>query len=422
MTRFLEFPTAKVFQPLLTRARYLGIHGGRGSGKSHFAASVVLEDCLIDAGTRVVCIREVQRTLKESSKRLLEDKIEAHGLGRYFDAGREEIAAPGRGIITFTGLQSHTAESIKSLEGYDLAWVDEAHMLSERSLELLRPTIRTIGSRLLFCWNPRSPDDPIDRFLRGAVLPDSAIVVAAQYYDNPWFPPELEEERQHDYRNNPTRYGHIWLGQYESDNADALWKWQWINGYRTSFDRLPKLVKIVVAVDHAVSNTDRSDEHGIVAAGLGDNGRAYVLEDVSLRGTPDEWARRAVALYDKYDADHIVIERNQGGDLVKNTLRTIRPYGLNIIEVVATRGKQVRAAPIAAVYGLGQVSHVGTMPELEAQLVQMSSAGYMGKGSPDRAEACIYSLTALLPQIGKNNIQPRKNIVDFNATSQSWMG
>lgn len=383
----VTFPTAAVFEPLLGWHRYIAIHGGRGSGKSHFCASKVIEKALLTPGQRTVCIREVQRTLKESSKRLLEDEISRHGLGSMLTPTREEIATPGGGIITFTGLQSHTAESIKSLEGYSLAWVDEAHMLSARSLELLRPTIRARGSTLMFSWNPRSPEDAIDQFFRGPTLPPGTVIAEANYHDNPWFPEELEVERQHDRANNPNRYGHIWDGLYESENPDALWKWRWISGWRTSHDRLPPLGRIVVAVDHAVSNTPGSDEHGIIAAGLGDDNRAYVLEDASIRGTPDEWATQAISLHDKLDADAIVIERNQGGDLVRNTLRAIRPVGLRIIEVVATRGKHLRAEPIAAMYGMGKVSHVGTFPELEKQMSLMTNAGYTGKGSPDRCLA-----------------------------------
>lgn len=401
----------------------MGLHGGRGSGKSHFAASDVVESCVANPGTRVVCIREVQRTLKESSKRLIEDEIKRLSLGRYFDPTLDQIRTPGDGVITFTGLQAHTAESIKSLEGVGIAWVDEAQMLSDRSLELLRPTIRSPGSRLMFSWNPRSPDDPIDRFLRGPTPPPDSIVIEANYSDNPWFPQELEEERLHDKRNNPMRYSHIWEGAYETDDADSLWKWAWINGYRISVDRLPDMGRIVVAVDHAVSNVPGvSNEHGIIVAGLGTDSRGYVLEDGSLSGTPHDWATRAIALYDQYDADTIVIERNQGGDLVRNTLRSVRPYGLKIVEVVATRGKHVRAAPISAVYAQGRISHVGTFPELEKQYSELTNHGYIGKGSCDRADAAIFALTELLPKIGKKTYIAPKKFDRLPATSESWMG
>ena len=150
MTATLRIETAKVFKPLLAPARYKGAKGGRGSGKSHFFAELGIEECLANRGTRMVCIREVQKTLKESSKRLLEDKLTMLGLasGQGFKVFNEVIQTPGDGIITFTGMQDHNAESIKSLEGYRIAWNEEAQSLSARSNQLLRPTIRAAGSEL----------------------------------------------------------------------------------------------------------------------------------------------------------------------------------------------------------------------------------------------------------------------------------
>ena len=138
----LSIPTAQVFRPLLEPARYKGAFGGRGSGKSHFFAGLVVEECLRQPGTLVVCIREKQMTLAQSSKRLIEDKIEAFNVGNLFRVYDEKIRTPGDGLIIFQGLQDHTAESIKSLEGYRIAWIEEAQSLSQRSLALLRPTIR----------------------------------------------------------------------------------------------------------------------------------------------------------------------------------------------------------------------------------------------------------------------------------------
>ena len=139
----LSIQTARVFRPLLEPARYKGAFGGRGSGKSHFFAGLVVEECLRQPGTLVVCIREKQMTLAQSSKRLIEDKIEAFNVGNLFRVCDEKIRTPGDGLIIFQGLQDHTAESIKSLEGYRIAWIEEAQSLSQRSLALLRPTIRS---------------------------------------------------------------------------------------------------------------------------------------------------------------------------------------------------------------------------------------------------------------------------------------
>jgi len=212
----LQIDTAEVFEPLLAPARYKGAWGGRGSGKSHFFAELLVEECLATKGTRAVSIREVQKTLKESSKRLIEDKLRTLGVstGHGFKVFNEVIQTPGDGVITFTGMQDHTADSIKSLEGYRIAWVEEAQSLSARSLQLLRPTIRLEGSELWFGWNPRRKSDAVDALLRGEMLPTGAAVVNANWKDNPKFPAVLEQERLDCLRLQPEQYEHVWQGAY----------------------------------------------------------------------------------------------------------------------------------------------------------------------------------------------------------------
>jgi phage terminase large subunit len=212
----LELDTPKVFKPFLSPSRYKGAHGGRGSGKSHFFAELMLERCLLNPGTRAVCIREVQKTLKDSSKRLLEDKIQSMGIGPYFHVQHDSIKTPGNGIITFVGMQDSNAESIKSLEGFDIAWVEEAQTLSSRSLELLRPTIRKPGSELWFSWNPKSKRDAVDQLLRSEQTPTDATVIEVNYKHNPFFPSILEQERIDCLRLQPDQYDHIWEGDYIS--------------------------------------------------------------------------------------------------------------------------------------------------------------------------------------------------------------
>jgi phage terminase large subunit len=197
----------------LEPARYKGAYGGRGSGKSHFFGELLVEECLRFPGTRAVCIREYQKSLAQSSKHLIETKIEQLGLGSKFNITKELIGAPGGGVILFQGMQDHTAETIKSLEGCRIAWIEEAQTLSARSLALLRPTIRLHGSEIWAAWNPRRKADAIDEFLRGK-RPDNAIVVKANWRDNPWFPKVLQAERQLDLRLYPERYDHIWEGDY----------------------------------------------------------------------------------------------------------------------------------------------------------------------------------------------------------------
>lgn len=212
----LVIDTARVFRPLLEPARYKGAHGGRGSGKSHNFAELLIEECLATKGTLAVSIREVQKTLKESSKRLIENKLQDFGLGSRhgFKVFNEVIQTPGDGQIVFQGMQDHTAESIKSLEGYRIAWVEEAQTLSHRSLQLLRPTIRLEKSEIWFGWNPRRRTDAVDALLRGDELPTGAVVVRANWRDNPRFPKVLEAERQDCLRLQPEQYDHVWEGGY----------------------------------------------------------------------------------------------------------------------------------------------------------------------------------------------------------------
>ena len=218
----LRIPTAPVFKPLLQPARYLGAYGSRGSGKSHFFGELLVERCLMYPGTLAVCIREVQRTLAQSSKRLIEDKIQSLGVGSSFQILHDRIVTPGGGLIIFVGMADATAESIKSLEGYGIGWIDEAQTLSQRSLQLLRPTIRASGSQLWFSWNPRKRSDAVDEFLRGK-KPDNAIVVKSCWSDNPWFPAELEAERKLDLERYPERYAHVWEGAYATATEGAYY-------------------------------------------------------------------------------------------------------------------------------------------------------------------------------------------------------
>lgn len=220
-TRTLDRQIARVFVPLLEPSRYKGAHGGRGSGKSHFFAEQMIEDSIAEPGIsgeglRSVCIREVQKDLTQSAKLLIEDKIakfrltEADGFKIYKDV----IQTPKDGLIIFKGMQDYTAESVKSLEKFKRAWWEEAQTATQHSLNLLRPTIREEGSEIWASWNPRFEDDPIDVMLRGPTPPTGAVVIRANWSDNPWFPSVLEQERKDTLSASATQYSHIWEGAY----------------------------------------------------------------------------------------------------------------------------------------------------------------------------------------------------------------
>lgn len=196
-------------------ARYKGAKGGRASGKSHYFAEKAVVEMLADPDLRFVCLREVQRSLKFSAKSLIESKIRRWGLeGSAFRILNTEIRRlGGTGIMIFEGMQHHTAESLKSLEGFGRAWVEEAQSISEKSLSLLLPTIRTPGSELWFSWNPDQPDDPVEELLVKSP-PTNAVVRHINYVDNPLVPDEMVDEAERLRSVDTDAYEHIWLGGY----------------------------------------------------------------------------------------------------------------------------------------------------------------------------------------------------------------
>lgn len=197
-------------------------------------------------------------------------------------------------------------------------------------------------------------------------------------------------------RYEGTRLGRQELeGEDLDDNPDALWQREGIDAARVR--HAPELRRVVVAIDPAVTSNADSDETGIVVAGLGTDGRGYVLADRSGRYKPDGWARRAVEAYHEFSADRIVAEGNQGGEMVAHVIGTVE-QGLPLRIVHATRGKVTRAEPIAALYEQGRVSHVGSLAALEDQLCTWTSGG----PSPDRLDALVWALTELM--LGKGEL------------------
>ena len=181
-----------------------------------------------------VCVREIQRTLNQSVKKLIEGKIQSLNLGQYFEVQDSRIKSQNGGVIIFEGMQNHTADSIKSLEGFDIAWVEEAQSLSQRSLDLLRPTIRKPKSELWFSWNPNLETDPVDALLRGETPPPEAKVVKVNYRDNPWLPDVLRAELDYDQKRDPDKFAHIWLGEYQRNSEARVFRNWTIEEFETN--------------------------------------------------------------------------------------------------------------------------------------------------------------------------------------------
>ncbi len=273
------------------RRRHKVARGGRGSGKSWSIAQLLVVKAYAEP-IRWLCCREVQKSIKESSKRLLEDQIVALGLSGSFEVLRDSIRGGNGSEFAFAGLRDHTADSLKSYEGFDGAWIAEAHSVSERSATVLIPTIRKPGSELWWDYNPDQEDDFVHQL---AARPDEdTLVVTMNWRDNPWFPVELEKERRKLQAINQDLYRHVWEGECRS-SAGLLFKRDWFKFY----DRKPERLSVYIASDYAVT-PDGGDytEHGVW--GLSETGDLYALDWWHGQTDPAAWIDAWIELCQKW--------------------------------------------------------------------------------------------------------------------------
>lgn len=210
-------------QRLFEPSRYKALHGGRGGGKSRSVATALILRSA-QQSERILCAREVQRSIKDSVKRLLDDEIDRLGLRALYTSTESEIRGPNDSLFIFAGLRGNAA-SIKSLEGVTIAWVEEAQTISQASLDTLVPTIRKQGSELWFTWNPDLATDPIDSMFRGeGGPPPDSIVMEVNHGNNPWFPDVLKEAMEYDRSRDIDKYSHIWLGQYRQNSEARVFR------------------------------------------------------------------------------------------------------------------------------------------------------------------------------------------------------
>lgn len=316
----VKFP--EVFRPLAEPARYKGAWGGRGSGKSHFFGGYLVLQAL-SRQVRAACLREVQNSIKDSVKQLIEDKIEEYGVGEDFVITDKEIRGPNDSLFVFRGLKDHNAASIKSLEGFNIAWVEEAQTITQKSIDLLLPTIRVDGSEIWFSWNPDQPTDPVDQFMRNNP-PEGAIVVRANHSDNPWFPEVLRDDMERDKANDPDKYAHVWLGEYQVLSDTQFISWEAVRAAQER-PRVPHGRPLLFGLDVARFGDDRS----VLAIREGDALVELIkwekLDTQQLAGVVAEIAGKATP-------DAIFVDGVGVGGGVVDRLRIL---GFHIIEVNA---------------------------------------------------------------------------------------
>lgn len=374
---------------------------GRGWGKTRVAMEWVREEVAAGRAKRIALVAETSAdardVLVEGESGLL--NCYPPGEGPTYEPSKRRLTWPNGAVATL-----YNATEPDQLRGpqHDLAVCDELAKWKRArdTWDMLQFGLR-LGThpRVLVATTPR-PIEIVKEIVAGNE--GEVVVTRGRTMDN------ASNLSSRFLNRVKTRYAGTRLGRQELDGEilgdipGALWTYGQIEASRVR--EVPEgMSRVLVAVDPAVTANEDSDEHGIVAVGqVGNEG--VVLEDGSAQGTPLQWARRALALHDSWDADGIVVEVNQGGDMVAQTIRSVR-RDVKIIEVRATRGKHVRAEPIAALYEQGRVHHVGAFPDLEQQMTLMTPEGYVGEGSPDRLDALVWGLTELFPSIVR---EPKK--------------
>jgi phage terminase large subunit-like protein len=382
------------------------ILGGRGAGKTRAGAEWVRAIATHPpTGGDPPRIALVGETMQDARSVMVEGvsgllAIHEDAERPRFEPSKHQLVWPGGAVA-----QLFSAEDPDSLRGpqFHAAWCDEIAKWrrAEETWDMLQFALR-LGSdpRQVVTTTPR----PLPLLQR--ILADAATVTTrSRTADNSTnLAPSFLSEMQR-------RYAGTVLGRQELDGeiveerAGALWRQDWIEDHRVA--AAPALARIVVAVDPPVTSSSRADACGIVVAGLGEDRRAYVLADRSLKGIdPQTWAHAAIAAYHDFSADRIVAEVNQGGDLVAEVMRHV-DQSVPVGKVRATRGKWVRAEPVAALYAEGRVAHVGRLPALETEMLALGRDGRAEGHSPDRLDALVWAITELmLEQPGAPQIRP----------------
>lgn len=334
------------------------------------------------------------------------------------DGVSRDTPAPGCFIYTSSGIPTvkldngsfisfYTAEKASKLRGQGVSrvWLDEVftyfeeedieirnHKLDRLWMQCMIVLSKAKDPRMLISSTP-TPVALLKKLYKDMdERPDKYRYVVGRLIDNPWLSDEYKDEMVRELGN--TRLGRQELyGEECWDVPGALWNWDMFKHItKKEFDSLEDITRVLVAIDPAATNNKNSDETGIVAAARSRAGNYYILEDASMKGSPREWATRAMNLAEKYRASAIVYETNQGGDMVAETLKTVnRTFPLKGVR--ASRGKYARAEPIASLYEKGSVYHIEGLNKLEAQLCEYNPDLY--KGSPDRLDALVWALHEL---------------------------
>lgn len=363
------------------------ILSGRGWGKTRTGVEWVIETARLHPGWRIALVArtaaDVRDTMVEGESGIM--ACSPPSFFPEYEPSKRRITWPNGAIAT-----TFTAEEPDALRGpqHHAAWADEvaSWQYADDTWDMMQFGLR-LGDRprVVVTTTPRPIKilreliaDPTTHITRGSTFDNAANLAGTQLA-------KLKAKYE------GTRLGRQELnGELLDDVPGALWTRKVLDDHRVRV--APQLKRVVIGVDPAVTSGEDSDDTGIIAAGKGVDGQFYVMHDRTCHESPDTWARRVIALYDHTEADRIIGEVNNGGDLVELTIRTVRKNA-PFTAVRASRGKAVRAEPIAALYEQGKVHHVGALAELEDQMVTFLPDG--NEKSPDRVDALVWALTEL---------------------------
>lgn len=381
------------------------MRSGRGGGKTRAGAEWILKRVrqgykhIALIGQTAADIRDTMVELGPSSvmKVARPDEMPA------YEPSKRRLTFPnGATATTFTG------EEPDQLRGpaHDTVWVDELAKFKypEETWDNMEMGLRLGDNPQVFCTTTPRPIPIIKRLVKDPTTIDIRFSTSQNAENlSPMFLKRIQE------RYAGTRLGRQELeGEILEDNPNALFQRDILENLRVN--AAPQLIRVVVGMDPAVTGTKKSDETGIIAGGLAANGHGYILEDASLQASPAEWARAGVKTFHAWQADRIIGEVNNGGDLIEVNIRTVDrnvPY----TAVHASRGKAIRAEPVAALYEQGRIHHVGTFPQLEDQMCEWSPGD---SDSPDRMDALVWTIWELFGLGVKDEQQPRVYVLDDN--------
>lgn len=368
--------------------KFVVAYGGRGSSKSMGAGAICILHALQKPGSRILCVRGTQNKISESSLQVLKEIVSMMEIDSSFTITENTIKCNNGSEFLFYGAKNY--QSFKSLQGVNLVWADEACELCKEAWETLIPTIRADDARFIITFNPEKEHDWVYENFVTHEYPNSSVV-KINWQDNEYFPKVLYEEMDYARSSNIALYNHIWEGDIALDIEGALFKSDWIQYAEEAEEEFDK---ITVAIDPSGSSKSSSDACGIVVSGKKGN-TYYVLDDCTGIMSPNTWASTAITLYNKWEADHIVYESNFGGDIVKTVLNQI-DRTIPVKAVRASRGKLVRAEPVAVLYENKQVIHTKKFKDLEYEMITYSGAP--GQRSPNRLDALVYSIMDMQEQ------------------------